>query len=197
MSANATLRRIVLLVAFANLIYFAVEFTVARHIGSVSLLSDSVDFLEDTSLNLLAAVGLGWSLRNRGRLGGLLAFVLLGPALATLWMAWEKIRHPAPPQPFALSLTAAGALAVNLGCAITLARAHRHAAGSSLVRAAFLSARNDTIANVAMILTGALTAALHSGWPDILVGLGIAVLNADAAHQVWTTAKGERTHDGT
>lgn len=43
------LRRIVLIVALLNLAYFAVEFTVALTIGSVSLFADSVDFLEDAS----------------------------------------------------------------------------------------------------------------------------------------------------
>ena len=36
-------------------------------IGSVSLFADSVDFLEDASLNFLIAVGLGWSAENRAQ----------------------------------------------------------------------------------------------------------------------------------
>ena len=65
-SETVQLRRAVLVVALANLLYFGVEFAVARRIGSVSLLADSVDFLEDTSVNLLIAVGLGWSVKARG-----------------------------------------------------------------------------------------------------------------------------------
>jgi Co/Zn/Cd efflux system component len=42
------LRRAVLIVAGLNFSYFFVEFTVALTAGSVSLLADSVDFLEDT-----------------------------------------------------------------------------------------------------------------------------------------------------
>jgi len=40
------LRRVVLSVALVNLAYFGVEFTVAFGIGSVSLIADSIDFLE-------------------------------------------------------------------------------------------------------------------------------------------------------
>ena len=54
------LRRTVITVALLNLGYFGVEFGVALAIGSVSLFADSVDFLEDTSINLLIAVALGW-----------------------------------------------------------------------------------------------------------------------------------------
>ena len=184
------LRKVVIVVAVLNLAYFGVEFTVARAIGSVSLFADSIDFLEDASLNLLIASALGWSAINRARLGMLLAGILLMPGLATLWTAWEKLVTPLPPAPFALSLTGAGALAINLVCALVLARFRSHS--GSLTRAAFLSARNDALANVAIIAAGLVTAVTLSGWPDLVVGLGIAAMNADAARQVWRAAHEER-----
>ena len=63
------LRRIVLIVALINFGYFFVEFTVALAAGSVSLLADSVDFLEDTTVNLLVFIALGWPLARRAMLG--------------------------------------------------------------------------------------------------------------------------------
>jgi Co/Zn/Cd efflux system component len=185
------LRRAVLQVALLNLGYFGVEFAVALGIGSVSLLADSVDFLEDTSLNLLILVALGWTAKNRARLGMGLAGLLLVPGLATLWMAWQKFSVPTPPAPLPLSLAGGGALAVNLTCSLILAR-YRHASGS-LTRAAFLSARNDALANIAIIAAGLTTAAIwRSAWPDLIVGLGIAALNADAAREVYSAARRER-----
>ena len=173
----------------ANLAYFGVEFAVALTIGSVSLFADSIDFLEDASVNFLILVALGWSTRWRSRVGMALAGILLVPGLATLWMAWIKFNAPLPPQPLPLSLAGAGALAVNLTCAFVLAK-HRHQ-GGSLSKAAFLSARNDAFANVAIIVAGVVTAYTLSGWPDLIVGLGIAAMNADAARQVWAAAKRE------
>jgi Co/Zn/Cd efflux system component len=177
-------------VALLNLAYFGVEFAVAIAIGSVSLFADSVDFLEDASINLLIAAALSWSAVNRSRLGMALAGILLVPALATLWTAWQKFALPVPPAPIPLSLTGAGALAVNLICALMLARFRSHA--GSLTRAAFLSARNDAYANVAIVLAGFLTLVTLSAWPDLVVGLGIAVLNADAARDVLAAARKER-----
>jgi Co/Zn/Cd efflux system component len=88
-----------------------------------------------------------------------------------------------------LTVTGAGALAVNLICALMLARFHSH--GGSLTRAAFLSARNDVAANIAIIGAGLLTAYTLSAWPDLIVGLGIAAMNADAAREVFTAARDE------
>jgi len=184
-----TLRKSVITVAALNLAYFGIEFTVARAIGSVSLFADSIDFLEDASLNFLIAIALGWSATNRARVGMALAGILLIPGLATLWTAWEKFLAPLPPAPFALTLTGTGALAVNLSCAVMLARFRTHS--GSLTRAAFLSARNDALANVAIIASGLVTALTLSGWPDLVVGLGIAAINADAARVVWRAAHEE------
>ena len=184
------LRRVVAVVAVANLAYFFVEFAVARHIGSVSLFADSVDFLEDTAINVLIFVGLRWSARARSNLGMVLSAILLVPAVALIWTAWRKFGSPEPPDALLLSMTGFGALVVNVSCAILLARFRHHA--GSLARAAFLSARNDAIANVAIIAAGATTVVWQSAWPDLIVGIGIAIMNADAAKSVWQAAREER-----
>lgn len=187
---DAGLRRAVGLVAFLNVSYFGVEFAVARAIGSVSLFADSIDFLEDASVNLLILVALGWRARNRARVGMALAAILVVPAAATLWTAWTKLGHPLAPNPFPLTLAGLGALAVNLSCALLLVRFRTHS--GSLTKAASLSARNDALANAAIIAAAAMTAFVwRSAWPDLIVGLAIAAMNADAARAVFSAARGE------
>jgi Co/Zn/Cd efflux system component len=184
---NLKLRWAVRLVALLNAAYFGIEFSVAVAIGSVSLFADSVDFLEDASVNLLIAVALGWSARRRARLGMVLAGILLVPGIATLWTAWQKFNAPMAPEPLPLSLTGLGALGVNLSCAFILARFRHHS--GSLTRAAFLSARNDVLANIAIMAAALVTAVLWpTAWPDLIVGLGITTVNADSAREVWMTA---------
>jgi Co/Zn/Cd efflux system component len=96
---------------------------------------------------------------------------------------------PVPPEPVGLTLAGAGAMLVNFACALMLARYRAH--GGSLTRA-FLSARNDVLANIAIIAAGLVTAYLWaSAWPDLIVGLAIAAMNADAAREVWEAAREE------
>ncbi len=182
-------RSAVVLVAVLNLFYFGVEFSVALKIGSVSLFADSIDFLEDTSVNLLILLALGWSAYKRSLVGMVLAGILLAPGIATIWMAWQKFGSPVAPAPVPLTLTGSGALAVNLTCAFLLARFRKNR--SSLVRAAFLSARNDAIGNIAIIGAGVVTAATVSMWPDLVVGAGIFAMNLDAAREVFRAARAE------
>ncbi len=188
---ESALRRIVLIVALLNLAYFGVEFSVAIAIDSVSLFADSIDFLEDTSVSLLIFFALAWSARKRAFVGMLLAAMLLIPSAATLWAAWQKFGHPAPPDPMLLSLAGLGALAINLACAFLLARFRRH--GGSLAKAAFLSARNDALANVAIIGAALITYVTYSPWPDLAVGMGIFLVNLDAAHEVYEAARKEHS----
>jgi len=180
------LRRAVRVVALLNLLYFGVEFTVALMIGSVSLFADSIDFLEDTSLNALILVALAWSAPRRVVVSKLLAFLILIPGLAALRTAGQKLALPIPPAPLPLSVTGLGALLVNFACAVLLVCVRHH--GGSLGLAAFLSARNDVLANAAIILAGLVTSATLSAWPDLIVGLGIATMNAGAAGEVYKAA---------
>lgn len=184
------IRHAILIVALANFAYFFVEFHIAQTIDSVSLFADSIDFLEDTAINLLILIALGWSLKMRSYVGMCLAGMLLVPTLFMFWTAWQKFNLPVAPDPLLLSATGFGALLVNVACAFLLAKFRHHT--SSLTRAAFLSARNDAFANIAIMIAGFITLQWHSGWPDLIVGIGIAALNADAAKSVWKAAKQER-----
>lgn len=183
------LRKAVLIVALANFAYFFVEYAVAKQIQSVSLFADSIDFLEDTAVNLLILIALGWSARKRAIVGMLMAGLIMVPALALIWTAWQKFHAPLPPEPWSLSITGLGALIVNLSCTFLLTRFKHHS--GSLTRAAFLSARNDAYANLAIIAAGGLTLLWPSAWPDLVVGICIGIMNADAAEEVWEAAREE------
>jgi Co/Zn/Cd efflux system component len=187
---RAHLRRTVLAVAGLNLAGFAVEVVVALAIGSVALFADSVDFLEDTSVNLLVALALGWPLGRRALAGRAMALILLVPALAAAWEAVVKAGDPVPPDVALLAWTAGGAALVNGASALLLVRVRHH--GGSLSHAAYLSARNDVAVNLAIIAMAAVTAWTGSGWPDIVLGVGIVLLNGTAAWEVWGLAGEER-----
>ncbi len=184
------LRRVVLVVAGLNLAYFFVEFTVALAAGSVSLLADSVDFLEDTAVNLLVFVALGWPLARRAVLGKAMALIILAPASVAGWHAVQRFSDPVAPDVGPVVLASLGAIVVNGTSAWLLVRV-RHD-GGSLTSAAFLSARNDVLVNVAVIAMALVTLATGSGWPDLVLGCAIILLALHAAHEVWELSEEER-----
>ena len=149
---EALFKKSILLVALANLSYFFVEFFVARHIHATSLFADSIDFLEDASINLLIFLALHWTSKNKARLGKVLAIILIIPAFAFLYTAWQKFYIPSVPDPSMLSVTGVGALLINFSCVYILVKFRNYQ--GSLSRAAFLSARNDALVNIAIIFAG-------------------------------------------
>ena len=187
---TARLRRAVLLVAMLNLAYFVVELTVALAAGSIALLADSVDFLEDTAINLLIFVALGWPLARRATTGKAMALVIVGPAAVAGWQAIDRFSDPSAPEVTAVVLVSLGAIAVNGTSAWLLVGTRHH--GGSLSRAAFLSARNDVLVNVSIIAMAAVTLWTGSGWPDLILGCFIILLALHAAREVWEVSEEER-----
>ena len=190
MIININLKKTVIIVASLNLMYFFYEFSIARKIGSVSLFADSIDFLEDTAVNILILLAFGWSIKTRVKLGYVFSGLLLIPGIAVLSVAWDKFQNPVTPESLSLGLTALGALVVNVFCAYLLSRFRK--SKESLTKAAYLSARNDALANVAIISASVISLFWTSGWPDLIVGIGILLLNLDSATEVLEASRKER-----
>ena len=175
------------LVAILNLAYFFIEFSFALKFGSVSLLADSIDFLEDASINILIFIGLSWTFAARARLARFLAILLLVPVFSVIFSVIQELNNPSIPSGAGISLVATGALVINFACSFILAKFRKD--GRNLVIAAYLSARNDAITNVSIIIVGILTIFWPSSVFDIAVGVGIGVLNSNSAIKVWRSAR--------
>ena len=185
-------RRTLLIVALLNFSYFFIELLAAVKITSVSLFADSIDFLEDTFVNLLIFFSFLISSNFRPKLGKILVIIILLPGLAALWTAWQQIVKPSTPEAFELTLVGLGALLVNFICTIVLMDFRKNK--ESLMKAAFLSARNDVLSNLAIITAGLVIMIYPSIWPDLIVGIIIFLINFDAAYKVYQIAKNEGTN---
>jgi Co/Zn/Cd efflux system component len=78
------------------------------------------------------------------------------------------------------------------GNAVCLWLLWRHRTEDINMYSVWLCSRNDIVANLAVLGAGAAVWALHSRWPDILVGLAIAVLFLSSSVHVLREAAKER-----
>lgn len=140
---------------------------------------------------LLNLVAVAWPAHRRRKVGGILAALILIPAIAAIVVVVQKLLNPAAPSPEGLTATAAGALVVNVICALILMRLRDE--GSSLTTGAWLAARNDALANVLIMLAGLLTFRWPTAWFDIAAGVVIAAVNITACKEVWEASREE--HD--
>ena len=78
------------------------------------------------------------------------------------------------------------ALGANTVCLLLLSRHRGHDIN---MRSAWLCSRNDVIANASVLIAAGGVALTGSGWPDILVGLAIAMMFATSALRVIRDAR--------
>ena len=183
------LKPIVLRVAALNLSYFGIEFYFAHRYNSVALFSDSLDFLEDASVNLLIFLAFSLAVIWRKRLSYFFALLLLLPAVGFFWNAISKLSDPVAPGGTGMSIVGLGALAINLYCAIILNKFKDIKGG--LAKAAYFSARNDAVSNILIIAAGLLTLMWVSPVPDLIAGAVIFFINADSAGDILRAARAE------
>src|SRR5438046_2801972 len=148
---------------------------------STALLADSADMLGDTIVYGFSLYAVGRAARWQGRAallkGGIMAFFGLG----VLGEAGVKLAESLVPTAPLMAGMGLLALAVNT-CVLGFLWRHR---GDDLnMRSAWLCSRNDVIANLGVLLAAGGVALSGTSWPDVIVGLAIAVLFSLSAVQV-------------
>jgi Co/Zn/Cd efflux system component len=156
-----------------NAAMFVVELVAGWWAQSTGLLADSLDMLADAAVYGLAlhAVGRGSAQRNTAaRAAGWTQLLLALGALAEVARRALLGSEPEPPLMMGIALLA---LVANASC---MALLMRHREGGIHMRASWIFSTNDVLANLGVIVAGALVAWTGARWPDLLVGAVIGLL---------------------
>ena len=181
-------RRALVLVVLLNLTFGAVEVTAGLIARSQALFADSLDFLGDGAISLLALLATGWTRTWRARSaliqGMFLAMLGFGVLGATLYRAIAG----SDPAGEIMGIFGGIALVVNVGAAAILLP---HRKGDASMRAVWLFSRNDAIGNLAVVVAGGLVAWTGTRWPDIFVACVVAGLFLRSAWTIIGNARNE------
>jgi len=183
---EARQRRVLILVLVINATMFVAECLAGLLAHSTGLLADSVDMLGDAVVYgfSLYVVGRGtpWQARAALLKGGIMAAFGAG-VLAEVVV---KIARGLVPSPDLMIGIGCLAFAANGAVLIFL---WRHRGDDINMRSAWLCSRNDVIANASVLLAAGGVALTGSAWPDILVGLAIALMFGTSAVEVLRDAR--------
>lgn len=164
----------VLYIVFAiNAAMFIVEFTAGWISNSTALLGDSLDMFGDSVVYAISLFVLHRGIRARAgaalfKSGFLLFFSVL--------IIVEAIRNGfigTIPEAEWMGLIGGTALIANLICLLLL---YRHRSDDINMNSTWLCSRNDVIANVSVLVAAGLVMITESLWPDLIVGVGLALL---------------------
>lgn len=156
-----------------NAFMFAVELTAGLLASSVSLVADSLDMLGDALVYGFSLYAVARSAKTKAISALFKGSIMAAFGLFVLGQAIYKITVPQVPVFEAIGGIGLLALAANSLC---LALLWRHRADDINMNSVWLCSRNDIVANVSVLFAALGVWFTGSGWPDIAVGLALAVL---------------------
>jgi Co/Zn/Cd efflux system component len=156
-----------------NAVMFFVELTAGLVAGSVSLIADSLDMLGDALVYGFSIYVVARGARMKAKAAFLKGGIMAAFGLFVFGQAMYQIIVPHVPVFETIGVIGLLALAANSICLLLL---WRHRADDINMSSVWLCSRNDIIANVSVLCAGIGVWLTSSGWPDILVGLGLAAL---------------------
>lgn len=186
---NAQERKTLLIVLGINAFMFVFELVLGLLAESTGLIADSLDMLADALVYSISlyAVGKSANLKtNAARSSGVAQIIL---ALLVLADVLRRLIYGSEPVDTLMMGVGFTALIANSICLSLIAK---HQNDGIHMRASLIFSKNDVIANIGVILSGALVWALGSRYPDLVIGLiiaavvlrgGIHILKESAEHK--------------
>ncbi len=184
---SARQRRVLIIVLVLNAVMFVAEGVAAILAHSTALLADSADMLGDALVYGLSLYAVGRGAVWQGRAALLKGSIMAVFGIAVLGEVATKISRGLVPTADVMSAMGLLALGVN---AFVLVLLWRHRSDDLNLRSVWLCSRNDVIANVGVLVAAGGVALTGTPWPDVAVGLAIALLFSVSAIQViWAASR--------
>ena len=179
-------RRVLQVVLWLNGLMFIAESGAGLAAHSTALLADSVDMFGDAIIYGFSLYAVARSTIWQARVALLKGLVMAAFGIAVFLEVTHKLIAGVVPTVNVMTAVGLLALAANTVCLILLSR---HRGDDINMRSAWLCSRNDVVANVSVLLAAGGVALTDSGWPDIIVGLAIAVMFGSSAINIIRDAR--------
>ena len=185
-SSNAQDRRILWYVLLINLAQSALGMGVGVWASSTALIGAALDNLADASVYAVGIYAVGRSVRAKVVAARLSGWLLIG---LSILLVGEVIRRfmgsEAPIGPAMMAMAAVNA-AINVFCLRLL---KRHKGEDVNFKASAIFTSNDSIVNMAILVSGLLVLWLGSNLPDLILGIVSALFAANGGREILEHAR--------
>lgn len=159
----------------------------ALAIGNAQLFKDGVDWVYDVALYGIAAIVFGRDARIERLAAVAIGAVMAVAGLHTLYDLWDKIARPRPIEIWTLGFAAASAIVIAFLVVGALWRFRRE--DNPVIKATWLSSRNDTISTTGFALVGLAARVAPVRWPEYLFDLVVAGICFQATWAIWRSLR--------
>ena len=169
------------LVLLINALMFGVVLAAGLIAGSTALLSDSLDNLGDALTYGLSLYAVSRGERSKAKVALFKGGLILTAGLFVLGQVGWRIFVPTVPAFETMGAVSLLALAANGAC---LALLWKHREEDINMSSVWECSRNDIAANVSVFVAAGGVWLTGSGWPDLAIGLALAILFLRSAARV-------------
>lgn len=159
-----------------NGVMFVVELVMGLIAQSTGLIADSLDMFADAAVYGLALYAVGKAVQHKVRAAHMAGWLQMALAIGALTEVGRRFLLGSEPQSGLMMGIAGLALVANVSCLWLISQQRDRGAH---MQASWIFSSNDVLANVGVIIAGALVAWTHSPYPDLVIGtvIGLVVLN--------------------
>ena len=170
---NKEQSRVLILLLAINGVMFVAEM-IAGVIGdSTALIADSLDMLADATVYAIGLYAVGRSLLVKAKAAHISGVFQVILGFGVLFDIARRSVVGSEPESMMMIVVGIIALIANTVCLMLI---YKYCQGEVHMRASWIFSKNDVIANLGVISGGLLVAYTHSSWPDLIIGLIIAII---------------------
>lgn len=159
-----------------NAVMFMVELIWGLIAESTGLVADSLDMFADAAVYGLALYAVGRAASLKTRAAHVAGWLQMALAIGALSEVARRAWFGSEPESVLMMGIGAVALIANVACLVLIAKKRDRGAH---MKASYIFSANDVIANIGVIVAGALVTWTGSSYPDLVAGaiIGLIVLN--------------------
>jgi len=164
-----------------NGIMFVLELIVGWYAQSTGLIADSLDMFADAAVYGLALYAVGRSAKLKLRAAHISGWLQMLLAFGALFEVGRRYWFGSEPVSSLMMGFGVVALIANVSCLLLIAK---HKNDGAHMKASWIFSANDVIANSGVIVAGLLVAWTGSRYPDLVIGLIIALIVLNGARTI-------------
>lgn len=170
---NKAESKVLIILLAINLSMFVLEITLGIISNSTALIADSLDMLADATVYGISLYAVGKSALIKIKVASISGVLQIILGIIIITDVLRRLITGSDPESLLMIFVGFIALIANVICFRLISK---HKNGEVHMRAGFIFSKNDIIANLGIIIAGVLVYLLDSRFPDLIIGLIIALI---------------------
>ena len=179
-------RKTLVILLAINAVMFVVEIVMGWLAESTGLIADSLDMLADAGVYGLSLYAVGRGIQNQAKAASISGVLQIILGAGVLIEVLRRFLYGSEPESLLIMGVGFVALVANVYCLVLISR---HRDSGVHMRASWIFSTNDVIANLGVIVSGALVWVLGSRYPDLVVGAIISIVIVSGGVKILNEAK--------